>query len=495
MQVQIETSHGRVQGTVTDGVARFLGIPYAASPTGERRFAAPVPPASWDGVRPAIQFGPTPPSPGYRPPYDRIIHQARVPGDDWLTVNVWTPEAAGGGLPVLVWIHGGAFTLGNSALDVYDGHAFARDGVVLVTLNYRLGVDGFAWLPGAPANRGLLDQVRALEWVQENIHAFGGDPHRVTVFGESAGAMSVVSLLAMPTARGLLAGAVAQSGAAQAAARPQDAEQVTREVASRLGVEPTSQGLAEVDLSRLGVVQHEVGDLVSSDPDRFGSVAETGMAFGPIVDGDVLPAHPREALASSEAPRVPLLTGTTSEEFRFFLAPDGTVDSMTPQHLAGLAASRGIPTSVVDLYRRNRPEASPGDVAVALLSDAVFRLPALDLVEGRDGPSWVYEFDWRSPHLGLGAAHAVEIPFVFDTLEAEHAAGLVGTGAPQGLADEVHDAWVRFATTGDPGWSAYDEARSVRVFRADGSVTVTDPRGDERVAWSDGSDPAPTVET
>src|SRR5580704_13359613 len=190
MESVAATRYGQVRGQVRDGVASFLGIPYAASPTGELRFAAPEPPEPWAGVRDATAYGPTPPKPAYPAPFDAVLPEPDVPGDDWLNLNVWAPEDLAGDRPVIVWIHGGAFANGNCAIPMYDGHNFARDGVVFVALNYRLGVEGFALLPGAPPNRGLLDQIAALEWVRDNIAAFGGDPANVTIFGESAGAMS-----------------------------------------------------------------------------------------------------------------------------------------------------------------------------------------------------------------------------------------------------------------------------------------------------------------
>ena len=320
---------GRVEGAVRDGVSSFLGIPYAASPTGERRFAAPAPAAAWDGIRAGTEFGPTPPVPGYRPPSDDLLFQPVIPGDDWLNLNVWTPDPDAVGLPVTVWLYGGAFVNGNTAIPMYDGHAFARDGVVLVSANFRIGVEGFAALPGAPTNRGLLDQVAALEWVRDNIAAFGGDPDAVTLFGESAGAMSVTTLLAMPSARGLFARAIMQSGSVQAAASPADAALVTGELAAALDLDAddlTAQALATLDPADLLTAQVAVSDALAMDanPDRFGaSIVASSMAFIPVVDGEVLPVHPMTAIASGACGSVPLLTGTTSEEFRLFIVPAG----------------------------------------------------------------------------------------------------------------------------------------------------------------------------
>ena len=239
----VTTRYGMVSGTpAADGVTRFLGIPYAASPTGPLRFAAPQQPTAWTGIRECTAFGATPPKPDYLAPFDTLLPEQNIPGDDWLTLNVWTPDLAGRA-PVMVWIHGGAFANGNSAVPMYDGRAFARDGVALVTINYRLGIDGFALLPDAPPNRGLLDQVAALEWVRNNIAAFGGDPDNVTIFGESAGAMSVTTLLGMPRARGLFSRVIAQSGSAQVGADPADARLVTGELSKVLGFDATAASL------------------------------------------------------------------------------------------------------------------------------------------------------------------------------------------------------------------------------------------------------------
>src|ERR1700737_1305890 len=206
---------GAVRGHVTDGLAGFKGISYAAPPFGPNRFQPPRPPQPWDGVRDAVDYGRVAPQPPYAPPFDQLLGDQGRPGEDCLNLNVWTPDPNNGGLPGLVWIHGGAFGRGSGAIPTYDGSRFARDGVVCVTINYRLGVDGFLYLGDGTANRGLLDQIVALEWVQKNIQAFGGDPARVTIFGESAGAFSVATLLSMPLAKGLFQRAIAQSGAAQ----------------------------------------------------------------------------------------------------------------------------------------------------------------------------------------------------------------------------------------------------------------------------------------
>ena len=495
MEPTVTTQYGTVRGQVRDGVASFLGIPYAASPTGPLRFRAPAPPQPWDGIRDASSLGATPPKPDYAAPFDVLLPEPNIAGDDWLNLNVWTPDPdpAGAGLPVMVWIHGGAFANGNSALPVYDGHAFARDGVVLVSLNYRLGVDGFALLPDAPANRGVADQIAALEWVRDNIAAFGGDPGNVTVFGESAGAMSITTLMSLPRAQGLFAKAITQSGAVQAAADPADAGLVAKELGLALGREATAASLAEVSLAELIQAQVAVRDALVAQPDpaRFGAtIVASLMAFIPVVDGDLIPVHPLAAITAGAGSGVSLLTGTTTDEYRLFLVPTGMASFITEQGLADILALLGIGPAVAGLYRANRPGASPGDVFAALLTDRFFRLPALAVAEARaagSAPTYVYEFAWPSPVGGLGACHTLEIPFVFDNLTAEGAEPALGPTPPATLASQMHAAWIAFARSGDPGWHAFDDTYPVMIFDAAGGGVRTDPRGDERLIWRHGS--------
>jgi para-nitrobenzyl esterase len=489
-----QTVYGTLRGQVRDGVASFLGVPYAASPTGALRFQAPAKPAEWTGIRAADALGPTPPKPDYPKPFDTLLAEPNIPGDDWLTLNIWTPDPIANGLPVMVWIHGGAFANGNSAIPVYDGHAFARDGVVLVTINYRLGIDGFALLPDAPANRGLLDQIAALEWVRDNIAAFGGDPASVTIFGESAGAMSVTTLLSLPRASGLFARAIAQSGAAQAGADPADAARVTAELAQAIGGPATAASLAELSLPELIIAQAAVRDALAADPNpaRFGaSIVASSMAFIPVIDGELLTQHPVAAIAAGAGSGIPLMIGTNTDEYRLFLVPTGMAAMVNDDVLAALAGPLGATKQVIDLYRANRPGASPGDLLAALLTDRFFRLPAIAVAQARaDGPAatYFYEFAWPNPD--LGAVHSLEIPFVFDNLLASGAELATGPAAPQELAEQMHATWIRFARTGDPGWPAFDSRLPVRIFDADGGSTQLDPRRDERTIWPQGL-PAP----
>lgn len=491
----VRTSAGAVRGRTADGVTRFKGISYAAPPFGPNRFRPPQPVAPWDGVRDAGDFGPTAPMPGYLPPYDALLPNPILPGEDCLNLNVWTPDPGAGGLPVMVWVHGGAFVNGSSAVPTYDGTAFARDGVVMVSVNYRLGVDGFLAFADdgeAATNRGLLDQLAALAWVRDEIEAFGGDPARVTVFGESAGAMSLGALIASPRAEGLFARAILQSGAGHHAITPATAALVAGELSAKLGVPATREALAQVPLERLVAAQAAVTLEAQQlpDPARWGEVAANLMAFEPVVDGDLLPDLPARAIAAGAAPGVEVLVGTTAEEHRLFLVPNGIADAAGEEMLAGIAGMYGLDVqAALGAYRARRPGGTPGLLLADVMSDWFFRLPAIRLAEARAAhaaPVWMYEFAWSSPSYEgrLGSCHALELGFVFDTLGHPSGTAMQGPAPPQQVADDVHAAWVAFATDGDPGWPPYDpERRSTMRFDAPASQVVGDPRAEERLLW------------
>ncbi|TDC63785.1 carboxylesterase/lipase family protein [Actinomadura sp. GC306] len=473
MEAIVQTSYGKVRGIARDGVAAFLGIPYAAPPFGPNRFQAPRPPEPWDDVRDAVEYGPTAPKPGYPKPYDTLLPDPQIPGEDCLNLNVWTPDPGGSGLPVMVWIHGGAFRNGSGAVPVYSGHTFARDGVVCVTVNYRLGVEGFANLPGAPLNRGLLDQIAALEWVRDNIAGFGGDPGRVTVFGESAGAMSVTTLLSLDL--GLFRRAIAQSGAGSIAQDPADAMLVTKEMAARLGVEPTAEAFAALDPAAIIPVQSAVAAEVSAlpDPGRWGATtAAGGMSLTPVLDGELLARRPEDAIAAGAGRDVDLLIGYTSEEFRLFLMPTGLAGGLTGELVGAVATAMGVPPELPAAYRDRHPDQTPGELLATIITDHLFRVPAHRAAAGHaasggTGGTWMYEFAWRSPMHDLGACHALELGFVFDN-----------------LADRMHRAWTDFAAHGDPGWRRFDpSARAVNVFDGPADEVVEDPRGGDRRLW------------
>lgn len=485
MEAVVQTSYGKVRGMTRDGVAAFLGIPYAAPPFGPNRFRPPVAPESWDGVRDAFAYGPTVPKPGYPRPFDELLPDPVVPGEDCLNLNVWTPDPGGAGLSVMVWIHGGAFRNGSGSVGVYNGAGFARDGVVCVTINYRLGVEGFANLPGAPLNRGLLDQITALRWVQDNIAGFGGDPAQVTVFGESAGAMSVTTLLSLDL--GLFHRAVAQSGAGAVAQTAEDSLLVTKELATRLGVEPTAEGFAALDPAAIIPVQAAVAAEVTTlpDPNRWGTTtAYSGMSIMPVLDEHSYPRRAQDAIADGAGRDVDLLIGSTSEEFRLFLMPSKLASIVTPELVPVIATGMGVEAGVAAAYLANRPGQSAGEALAAILTDYHFRIPAYRVAEGHAGATWMYEFAWRTPVHEMGACHALEIGFVFDNLHVPDVHALGGPNPPQRLATDMHRAWVDFATHGDPGWQRFDTGeRAVKVFDGETDEVVLDPRAGERELW------------
>ncbi|MBN0044668.1 carboxylesterase/lipase family protein [Streptomyces actuosus] len=475
----VRTPYGQVRGRYEDGVAVFRGIPYAAPPFGPRRFRPPEPPEPWDGVRGADAFGPTPPKPPYSEAFEKYLSDPVVPGDDCLNLNVWTPDPAPiARLPVMVWLHGGALTRGSSSVPVYDGRAFARDGVVLVSVNYRLGVEGYGLFPDAPANPGLRDQLAALYWVHASITAFGGDPDRVTLCGQSAGAISVGALIAAPQAQGLFRRAVLQSGPPEAFDRDK-VRRMVRRMATRLKIPATAQAFAEVDRDLLLRTQAEAG--------RLSSPVLGGPAFGVVVDGDLVPRDPLQALTEgSAAPGAELLMGWTRDEYRLWLVPGGLlerVDRLGPVALAGAMARCHCGHEVPRGYRALNPQAGTAEIVGQMVTDHLLRLPMHRLAEARPRRSYVYEFAWPSRLPGLGACHALELGFVFDTGEVPESAKLAGPGGPRALSEQMHGAWVRFAVEGDPGWEAWDTGHPVRIF---GEPAPAAPEGE---APADGSRP------
>lgn len=487
----VSTPYGAVRGRWERDVAVFRGIPYAAPPFGPRRFRPPVPPDRWDGVREAAVFGPTAPKPSYSEAFAQYLSDPDIPGDDCLNLNVWTPDPAPGArIPVLVWLHGGALTRGSSAVPVYDGHTFARDGVVFVSLNHRLGVEGYGLFPDAPANPGLRDQLAALQWVHESIAAFGGDPDRVTLGGQSAGAISAGALVAAPQARGLVRRAVLQSGPPETTDRDK-VRRMVRRMATRLKVPATAEAFAGVDRGHLLRAQADVG--------RRSSPVLGGPAFGVVVDGDLVPRDPLEALTGGAAPGVGLLTGWTRDEYRLWLVPGGLVerlDRLGAVALAGAMARCRCGSEVPRGYRALHPDAGTAELVGQMVTDHLLRAPLHRLADGRQDPSYVYEFAWPSNRPGMGACHALELGFVFDSGREPAARKLAGEGAPQELADAMHGAWVRFVTDGSPGWERWDPRHPVRVFGDGDPHTGHGPRDRELALWSAPApeEPAPTPE-
>ena len=489
----VRTEAGAVRGRQEAGLTVFRGIPFAEPPVGEARFQAPRPVRTWDGIRDAYDFGPPPPQESGFQGRTAVVETAT--GDDWLTVNVWTPAPdPAARRPVMVWIHGGAYKLGHSGSPGYDAQRIAREGeVVVVTLNYRLGIEGFARIEGAPANRGLLDQVAALEWVRDNITAFGGDPARVTVFGESAGAGSVAALLAMPSASGLFGRAIAQSVPGTFFS-DELAYDIASAIAAEAGLRPTAADLSTVDPRQLPAVGEALGAKMMGFADRWGQAAPTLTPFAPVVDGEVLSTTPWEALAAGAARDVDLMVGHNQSEFRLFLGLGGRLGKMTDEQATGALRlfGPGGDAEGERAYRTAFPEAGPSELYERVQTDWLFNMPSHRLAEAQlagGGRAHVYELTWRAPAFGgaFGACHGLDIPLLFGTFKADLGNLLFADVEPsaeaEALSARFRAAWTAFAGTGDPGWPAYDgERRLVQVLDAE-PVVAAYPEEVSRRLW------------
>ena len=491
-----QTAQGKLEGRTEDGLAVFRGVRFAQAPLGQLRFRAPQPPESWQGVRSAAEFGPislqTP-----NDALDALIGGAPQPQDeDCLYLNVWTPGLDDAARPVMVWIHGGGFTIGSGSEAAYDGrHLAARGDVVVVTINYRLGALGFLHLPAlGETNFGMRDQVRALRWVRENIAAFGGDPGNVTIFGESAGGMSVGSLMGSPEAAGLFHKAIPQSGAAHHSITLERAEQVGRQFADALGVDPGDA--AALRGAPAAKVQEASAIVEAAALAAIGEGAMPDMSFQPVIDGEFLPDSAIGSIRAGMSAGVPMLIGTLDEEWKLF---DAMVPGEPPNEedvVARIDGFHGNGRETYDAYRDARAargeSTEPREIFQQAAGDRLFRIPADRLAAAhaaRQPDTYCYLFDWTSPALGgvLGACHALDIPFMFGTLGI--APEFAGTGPEaEDLAETAMDAWLAFAKSGNPSsrgreWPRFTESeRAVTVLGAD-TRTEYAWREPERRAW------------
>jgi para-nitrobenzyl esterase len=506
MKTIVATRSGQVEGRRTRGVLAFRGIPYARPPVGDLRFRAPKREEPWQGVRPADRFGPAAPqSPQALYLIQRLIGTGGEPhAEDCLYLNVWTPAADHGRRPVMVWIHGGAFIMGSGSTTLYKGARLAARGdVVVVTINYRLGALGFLNHPelsalGIPSNLGLRDQIAALEWVRDNIEAFGGDPENVTIFGESAGGMSVGTLLGTPAAAGLFRRAIPQSGAAHNVSSGEQGAAVAELFLSGLDLTPS-------DWESLGFVSG--ADLLYSQ--RAVSM-EVGIPLGilawqPSIDGDLLPDHPLDAIANGLSRSVSVLIGSNRDEWKLFMLGDRKGHDLDEDGLRRRFARvlpgdnlRGTPHVDVALetYRGAIPDASATERWVAFQSDRIFHFPAIRLAElqsAHNPETFRYLFSWTPPLLSkrLGSCHGLEIPFVFGTLRDSVLRASLGMARDaRRLSSRMQDAWTAFARTGNPGhdripdWPGYDvKERAMLVFDSESHAQRV-PVDERRDFWA-----------
>lgn len=483
----VSIANGSLTGRAAPGSTAFLGIPYAEAPVGELRWAPPMPALPWEGTRDATRFGSAPwqPSGG---PLDGL-----VPGmgsddqsDDCLNLNVWTPSTDGS-RPVMVWIHGGAFSLGAGSLSVYDGSRLAAaTNTVVVTINYRLGALGFMVIddPSCTPNVGLLDQVAALEWVRDNISAFGGDPDNITIFGESAGGGSVLSLLSMPSAVGLFQRAIVQSGATDLLLDRDKAQLVAEAVARAAGLDTV-----DVDALRAMSGAQIIEAQANAAMELFGTVGT--MPFHPVVDGVVLPRTWLDAAASGFNP-VPVIIGTTRDEMDLFKMFDPGAGSLTAEQLrTRFEIVGGDVDALVDAYR-STGASEPPEAWRRANTDIAMWLPALRIAEARSAhaPTWMYRFDWEASSPDMGAPHGVDIPFPFTTIDVDGWDSFVSDPEQaMSLASLMQRSWAEFASEGVPSlgdaeWPAYDVTdRSTAIFGRDVSVEC-DPNQSVRQAWT-----------
>jgi para-nitrobenzyl esterase len=502
--VIVDTPSGKLQGLEKRGVVQFRGVRYARA----ERFRPPTIVEPWSGVLDATAFGPT--APQNAAPLGGLFGDRPAGGDeDCLFLNVFRPaEDAAEPRPVLVWIHGGAFVSGAGSVPWYDGGPLAlRGDAIVVTINYRLGALGFLHLghldrafAGSGAN-GIRDQVAALTWVRDNIAAFGGDPGNVTVFGESAGGMSIGTLLGTPAAAGLFHRAIAQSGACAHVHDAAGAEWVTERFLAALGLSPTAvDGVlaAPVDavLAAQLAVQTDLEAQASRAETAAGAPPVGRLTFQPVVDGTVLPTAPLDAVAAGHAAGVPLVTGTTADEWNLFQLRSRVAGSLTPEQArrrAALVVGDDRVDDVLDAYRAARPSADPDGLLCALMTDHVFRIPAIRLAEAHvpHAPRVsMYRFDYASPN--FGAVHGIDVPFAFDNLHRNGVEVLL-SGLDDGarrLAARTAGAWASVARTGSPEhddltWPAYDLDQRLTCRLDREPEVIADPEGEIRRLWDE----------
>jgi len=501
MSAIASTRDGKVEGEEQSGLSVFKGIPFATPPTGARRWLAPEKPAPWSGTRDARRFSAVAPQNTQMLSALAAMVINDPQSEDCLYLNVWTPAADNKRRPVMVWIHGGAFAIGAGSQAIYDGSTLARRGdAVVVCVNYRLGPLGFLRLADltngkipASGNEGILDQIAALEWVRDNIAEFGGDPQNVTIFGESAGGMSVGTLLAAPAAKGLFHKAIPQSGACHTGAPRERANRNAERIMKKLGAS-TSDAMRALTPTQL-LTGTLLADGKTPDP-------EFGMAYQPVIDGTNMPRAAIEMVTDGASSDVAIMVGSTLEEWKLFAAMDPGMHKLDRTGLAARYTRRMTPEfadGLISSYEKARASrgasTTPQEVFCALETDRIFRIPAVRLAEvhaQRRGKIYNYLFTWPSPAARgvLGSCHALELGFVFGTNHLPGMAQFAGTGpVVERLATEMQDAWLAFARTGDPAstsigaWPQYDASKRATMIFGEKTGAQAAPYDGERRAW------------
>ena len=501
--VALDTPSGRLVGTRQRDVLAFRGIPYARPPVGPLRWRMPVPLEPWSGARDATRAGPV--CPQAPAPFDAFLGGAlSIQSEDCLYLNVFAPSPDGTKRPVMVWIHGGAFVIGAGSQSIYDGARLAARDVVVVTINYRLGAFGFLALadvsqgvvPGA-GTEGLADQIMALDWVRRNITAFGGDPDNVTVFGESAGAMCVAALLASPRTEGMYHKAILQSGAAHIGYDREQAARVAHALLKFLSLSPQDAHHA-MDMPAGLLLKAQTSALASAHDGK--DLQKLGrLPFQPAIDGQLLMERPIDAFRRGAAKDVPIVTGTTRDEWKLFCAADPRLRLMSLGGFEARLAHVGGESTPALLQAYG--EGSVFENYSAFMGDRTFAVPAERLLESRMGaaPTFAYRFDWRSRFLGgiFGACHALDLGFVFGTHGDGVASAFFGKGDLAGqLADIMMESWTAFARNGDPAtaatgsWPRYTtDLRPTMIFGNGPPHTLMAPDRVRMEAWRNVPDP------
>ena len=483
----IETKSGKVQGYIENDVEVYKGIPYAEPPIGNLRFSPPVMKKPWDGVLEAKEYSPFA-FQGYSM-LEEYFGKNEPESEDCLYLNIWTPVADNEKRPVMFWIHGGAFITGGGGVPIYDGSVLAKRGdVVVVTINYRLGAFGYSYIPGVTANVGQFDQIMALEWVRDNIEKFGGDPGNVTIFGESAGGYAVLTLSAMPAANGLFHRVIAQSAPF---INPKVTEKHTKGLMRMLKLKGDIDAFRKKPPEEIIDVQNKYLEKINS-----------AMEFRPLIDGESLPIHPLKVFQNGDCSNIDFMIGSNLDEAKLFTTMGGEAFADPEKAILMFLGMFGIDaTNSAKMYetyknaREGNISTDPKDIADAIITDFMFRISTIRFLEAQfkhQKNTYNYLFTWESPGFDgqLGSCHALELAFVFNTLNIPGIEDFTGQG-PEAelLSQKIMDAWIAFARTGNPNhvglpeWQSYDTETRATMCLGKDCKQVNAVYDKEREAW------------